>query len=86
MIHRSGCPGFEEVRVELEKNFTKRGELDAACTIYYQGKKSLISEVDTETLRPMIRGKKIPFAYSQQPKGWLCDSHCPRPFQRTVRP
>jgi len=32
-------PGFEKVRSEFIKNFDKRGELGAACTIYLKGEK-----------------------------------------------
>ncbi len=39
MIHGSVEPGFEEVRAEFEKNFTERGELGAACTMYHKGEK-----------------------------------------------
>ncbi|MBS3819002.1 beta-lactamase family protein [bacterium] len=33
------APGFEEVKKEFIKNFTKRGELGATCSVYYQGQK-----------------------------------------------
>jgi CubicO group peptidase (beta-lactamase class C family) len=33
-----GC-GFEEVKTEFERNFAERGELGAACAIYYRGEK-----------------------------------------------
>ena len=32
-------PGFEEVKKQFEHNFSSRGELGAACSIYYQGEK-----------------------------------------------
>jgi CubicO group peptidase (beta-lactamase class C family) len=32
-------PGFEPVRAEFERNFSRRGETGAACTLYYQGVK-----------------------------------------------
>ena len=32
-------PGFEPVRNEFENNFSRRGELGAACTIYHRGQK-----------------------------------------------
>ncbi|RPI32471.1 MAG: class A beta-lactamase-related serine hydrolase [Chloroflexota bacterium] len=32
-------PGFEAVRDEFKKNFSKRGEIGAACAIYQRGKK-----------------------------------------------
>jgi len=37
----NGCvaPGFEEVKNEFKCNFSKRGELGAACTVYYKGEK-----------------------------------------------
>jgi len=38
-IHGYVAPGFEELREEFIKNFTKRGELGAACAIYYKGEK-----------------------------------------------
>ncbi len=31
------APGFEAVQAEFVRNFTQRGELGAACAIYYQG-------------------------------------------------
>jgi CubicO group peptidase (beta-lactamase class C family) len=37
MIHGWVEPGFEEVEAEFRKNFAERGELGAACAIYYQG-------------------------------------------------
>ncbi|MCL6614528.1 MAG: beta-lactamase family protein [Firmicutes bacterium] len=30
-------PGFEEVKIEFEKNFIERGEIGAACAVYYKG-------------------------------------------------
>jgi CubicO group peptidase (beta-lactamase class C family) len=33
------APGFEEVRVEFEKNFTERGEIGAAVAAYFRGEK-----------------------------------------------
>lgn len=39
MIHGSVAPGFEAVREEFSKNFTKRGEVGSACGIYHKGKK-----------------------------------------------
>lgn len=33
------APGFEEVRDELERNFTERGELGAAVSAYWRGEK-----------------------------------------------
>ena len=38
-IHGYVAPGFEEVREKFIKNFTKRGELGAACAIYSKGEK-----------------------------------------------
>lgn len=32
------APGFEGVREEFERNFTQRGELGAACAVFYRGK------------------------------------------------
>jgi len=32
------APGFEEVRVEFERNFARRGEVGAACAAYHQGR------------------------------------------------
>jgi CubicO group peptidase (beta-lactamase class C family) len=39
MIHGEVAPGFEDVRKEFERNFTKRGELGAACCVYHEGEK-----------------------------------------------
>jgi CubicO group peptidase (beta-lactamase class C family) len=39
MISGSVTPGFEAVREAFVENFTRRGELGAACCIYYQGEK-----------------------------------------------
>jgi CubicO group peptidase (beta-lactamase class C family) len=33
------APGFEEVRVEFERNFTERGEIGAAVAAYWRGQK-----------------------------------------------
>ena len=33
------APGFEEVRVEFERNFTDRGEIGAAVAAYWRGEK-----------------------------------------------
>jgi CubicO group peptidase (beta-lactamase class C family) len=33
------APGFEEVRAEFERNFTKRGEIGAAVAAYWRGEK-----------------------------------------------
>ena len=40
-LHIAGdvLPGFEPVEAEFKRNFTERGELGAACTIYYKGQK-----------------------------------------------
>ncbi len=38
-IHGMVAPGFEVVQDEFVRNFTERGELGAACAIYYQGQK-----------------------------------------------
>jgi len=38
-LHGTVAPGFEEVKVQFRKNFTERGELGAACTVYHKGKK-----------------------------------------------
>lgn len=37
LIHGSVAPGFEEVEVQFRKNFTQRGELGAACAVYWKG-------------------------------------------------
>jgi len=39
-LHVQGmvAPGFESVREEFDRNFTERGELGAACAVYYRGK------------------------------------------------
>ena len=39
LVHGHVAPGFDEVRTEFVKNFTNRGEIGAACSIYYQGEK-----------------------------------------------
>ena len=39
LVHGYVAPGFEEVRTEFVNNFTRRGEIGAACSIYYQGEK-----------------------------------------------
>ena len=41
VIHVDGmvAPGFEEVRVEFEKNFAERGEIGAAVAAYFRGEK-----------------------------------------------
>jgi len=39
LLHGSVAPGFEEVQEQFKKNFTERGEVGAACTVYYKGKK-----------------------------------------------
>ena len=38
-IHGLVAPGFEEVRVEFERNFTERGEIGAAVAAYWRGEK-----------------------------------------------
>jgi CubicO group peptidase (beta-lactamase class C family) len=37
-IHGHVAPGFEDVLVEFRRNFTERGEVGAAVTIYYRGR------------------------------------------------
>ncbi len=39
MIHGFTKPGFEPVREEFIRNFYQRGEVGAACAVYYQGEK-----------------------------------------------
>jgi CubicO group peptidase (beta-lactamase class C family) len=39
VIGGSVAPGFEEVRDEFERNFSKRGEIGAACAAYRDGEK-----------------------------------------------
>lgn len=39
MIHGDIAPGFERVYQAFVENFLRRGEIGAACTIYYQGQK-----------------------------------------------
>ncbi len=39
IIHGSVAPGFEKVKEEFVKNFSKGKELGAACAAYYKGKK-----------------------------------------------
>jgi CubicO group peptidase (beta-lactamase class C family) len=38
-VHGMVAPGFEEVRTELERNFTERGEIGAAVAAYWRGEK-----------------------------------------------
>ena len=38
-VHGSVAPGFEEVRVEFERNFAERDELGAAVAAYWRGEK-----------------------------------------------
>lgn len=38
-IYGSVEPGFEDVKTEFERNFAGRGELGAACAMYYRGQK-----------------------------------------------
>lgn len=38
-IHGNVSPGFEAVQTAFARNFTERGELGSACTIYYRGEK-----------------------------------------------
>ena len=33
------APGFEEVRLEFERNFAERGEIGAAVAAYWRGEK-----------------------------------------------
>ncbi len=39
LIHGQVAPGFEPVAAEFRKNFIKRGDTGAACTVYHQGTK-----------------------------------------------
>jgi CubicO group peptidase (beta-lactamase class C family) len=39
LIRGSVAPGFEEVRTEFRSNFTRRGEVGAACAAYLRGEK-----------------------------------------------
>jgi CubicO group peptidase (beta-lactamase class C family) len=39
LLRGSVAPGFEEVRSEFRKNFTRRGEVGAACAAYFRGLK-----------------------------------------------
>ena len=39
MIDGSVAPGFEEVRLEFERNFAERRELGAAVAAYVRGEK-----------------------------------------------
>jgi CubicO group peptidase (beta-lactamase class C family) len=38
-VYGEVAPGFEEVRVEFERNFAKRGEIGAAVAVYWRGEK-----------------------------------------------
>ena len=44
LIHGHCAPGFEPVREEFVANFRVRGELGAACCIYYRGVKVVVSQ------------------------------------------
>jgi CubicO group peptidase (beta-lactamase class C family) len=37
----TGAAGFDEVRRELERNFTERGEIGAAAAVYWRGEKAV---------------------------------------------
>jgi hypothetical protein len=39
MISGEVTKGFEKVGMEFEKNFEQRGELGAACAVFYKGQK-----------------------------------------------
>jgi CubicO group peptidase (beta-lactamase class C family) len=39
VVHGTVAPGFEEVRVELVRNFAERGEIGAAVAAYWRGEK-----------------------------------------------
>jgi CubicO group peptidase (beta-lactamase class C family) len=39
LVHGAVAPGFELVREEFVRNFTERGEIGAACTVYRYGEK-----------------------------------------------
>jgi CubicO group peptidase (beta-lactamase class C family) len=39
IIQGSISPGFEDVKVAFAENFAKRGEVGAACAVYYRGEK-----------------------------------------------
>ena len=39
LLHGQVSPDFERVRTEFIQNFEQRGEIGAACTIYYRGQK-----------------------------------------------
>jgi CubicO group peptidase (beta-lactamase class C family) len=39
LIHGYAAEGFEEVRSEFIKNFKRRGDTGAACSVYYKGEK-----------------------------------------------
>lgn len=39
LVNGTVAPGFEAVQKEFERNFTERGELGAACAVYYKGQK-----------------------------------------------
>ena len=38
-LHGDVAPGFEAVHTTFARNFTERGELGSACTMYYRGEK-----------------------------------------------
>lgn len=39
IIHGIISPDFEDVEVAFAENFAKRGEVGAACVVYYRGEK-----------------------------------------------
>jgi CubicO group peptidase (beta-lactamase class C family) len=39
VVHGTVAAGFEAVRDEFQRNFSERGELGAACSVYYKGEK-----------------------------------------------
>ena len=39
VVHGTVAAGFEAVHDEFQRNFSERGELGAACAVYYKGEK-----------------------------------------------
>jgi len=69
-VHVDGlvAPGFEEVRAQFERNFAERGEIGAAVTAYWRGKKVVDRGAAAARPKAMRHGTGTP---------WL--SSCPPP-------
>lgn len=65
-LHGTVAPGFEAVQNEFARNFAERGEVGAACTIYYQGNRvvDLWGGYRDETTRAPWEGDTLVIVYS----------------------